>query len=161
MTRLSEISPLWRNTISLVHFFGDYFNISQNYEPTLVNFLYCWANIHWCKGPKIDRIVNSHLVTLQLWNLFDGKMDNFYSPSGETFFDDRAPQILIPDNGMFNKLGLPRDQNLRWEESDSTQKSENMIILLFAKHQFISLDLHEETASKFFAHTNIGRNVGR
>ena len=57
VTRFCEISRLWQNIISLWQCFDGLFSIWQNCEPTLVNILCFWANIHRCKGPKIERII--------------------------------------------------------------------------------------------------------
>ena len=57
VTRFGEILPLWQNSICLRQCYDGLFSIWQNCEPTLVNFLCCWANIQRYKGPKIERII--------------------------------------------------------------------------------------------------------
>ena len=57
VTGYGKISPLWNNIISVLQSLDSLSSIWQNCEPTLVNFLCCWANIQCCKGPKIERII--------------------------------------------------------------------------------------------------------
>ena len=46
VTRFGEISPFWQNLQSLGQFFKALFTIWQNFETTLANFVYFWANCH-------------------------------------------------------------------------------------------------------------------
>ena len=44
VTRFGEISLLWQNIIGVWHFLDSLLGIWLNCEPTLVDFLCCWAN---------------------------------------------------------------------------------------------------------------------
>ena len=57
--RYGEILLLWQSIISLW----------QNCGPNLVNFISCWANIHCCKGPKIEIIMQPSGHTGSQYNL--------------------------------------------------------------------------------------------
>ena len=46
VTGFGEISPLCQNLQSLGQFFQCLFTIWQNFEPTLANFVYFWANFN-------------------------------------------------------------------------------------------------------------------
>ena len=64
-----QYDQIWRNFTTLAKFksiwqmFECLFSIWQNFGPTLVNVLFCWANFHCCKQPKLNK-PSRHLVTL-------------------------------------------------------------------------------------------------
>ena len=49
VTRLGEISPLWRQL------FEGLISIWQTFEPTLENSVCFWANLRFCKWPTIEQ----------------------------------------------------------------------------------------------------------
>ena len=56
VTRLGASSPLWRDLIKLWTFGKGSFTIGQNFEHTLANIKWFWANVHCYKWPNIGPI---------------------------------------------------------------------------------------------------------
>ena len=56
-TIFGENLPLWQNIQSLGQFFKAPLTILQDFEPTLANFVYFWANFHRCHWTQCGKII--------------------------------------------------------------------------------------------------------
>ena len=96
-----QCDQIWQNFATLMIFFKileGLNSIGQHFEHILANYLCYWANVNFCKWPKIEHIIkpSGHTVCLLLFDLFI----TLYPPHPLTLFVDRSSltKIVYPSS---------------------------------------------------------------